>query len=158
MVIDLKKFETLRCSMHQPIGLCAGCFDLIHSGHIEHFILAKSICATLVVSVTPDKFVTKGPGRPYFNHQDRAKIVDAIGCVDYVLCDIWDDRTAMTAIRHIKPAIYFKGLEYASKSTEIGSDIYDEVSLVKSLGGRTEFVSGKVFSSTALLSELRALK
>lgn len=158
MIIDLEKCKALRSIMPQPIGLCVGCFDLIHSGHIEHFVLAKSMCVTLVVSVTPDQFVTKGPGRPYYNHQDRARIVNELRCVDYVLCDNWDDRTGMTAIRHVKPTIYFKGLEYASKSTEFGSDIYNEVSLVESLGGRTEFVSGQVFSSTALLTQLGVLK
>lgn len=159
MVINLEQLEQCRASLPQPVGLCLGCFDLVHSGHIEHFLLSRQQCNTLIVSVTPDQYVFKGPGRPYFNQKDRARIIDAIRCVDYVLCDNWEnDRTGMTAIRHIKPDMFFKGSEYALVSKKPGTDICDEVSLVESFGGKTRFVSGKIFSSTKILSELEVKK
>ncbi len=58
-----KKYE----SKNKKIVLCHGTFDLIHVGHIKHFASAKKYADILVVSITSDKFVLKGPGRPIFN-------------------------------------------------------------------------------------------
>ena len=53
------------------IGLCHGVFDLIHSGHIEHFKEAKKYCDILIVSLTSDKYVDKGLNRPIYNQNKR---------------------------------------------------------------------------------------
>ena len=65
-LINLKK-------NNQRIVLCHGVFDLVHIGHIKHFEEAKENGDVLVVSVTSDKFVNKGPGRPIYN--DKGKVM-----------------------------------------------------------------------------------
>ena len=61
-----------------------GVFDLLHIGHINHFQHAKKFGDVLFVTVTPDKFVNRGPHRPIFNEQLRAEAIAAISSVDYV--------------------------------------------------------------------------
>ena len=70
--------------MKKRIILCHGVFDVLHLGHIKHLIKAKSLGDVLVVSFTKDKFVDKGPNRPYFNLNQRMEAVAALTCVDFV--------------------------------------------------------------------------
>jgi len=63
---------------------CHGVFDLLHPGHIRYFEAAKKKGDILVVTITKDEYVNKGPDRPYFNEQLRLESVAAIECVDYV--------------------------------------------------------------------------
>ena len=63
LAIELLPFK----SEGRTIGLSHGVFDLVHPGHIQHFLAAKKQVDILVVSITADKFVNKGPGRPIFN-------------------------------------------------------------------------------------------
>ena len=64
------------------IGLCHGVFDLLHIGHIKHFTSAKKFGDLLVVSITSDKYVNKGPGRPIFNEKLRLEFLKNI-CARY---------------------------------------------------------------------------
>ncbi len=66
----------------KTVAMCHGCFDLMHLGHIKHFQAADSIADVVVVSVTPDIYVTKGPGRPVFTEQYRMEAIAALECVD----------------------------------------------------------------------------
>ena len=63
---------------------CHGVFDLLHIGHIRHFEQAKACGDVLVVTITSDDYVNKGPGRPAFNENLRTEAVASLGCVDYV--------------------------------------------------------------------------
>ena len=63
---------------------CHGVFDVVHPGHIRHLAAAKAEGDILVVTITADKFVDKGPGRPAFNEQLRTEALAALACVDYV--------------------------------------------------------------------------
>ena len=94
----------------KTIVQCHGTFDLVHPGHVIHFQEAKELGDILVVTVTSDKFVNKGPGRPYFNDQMRAKWLTALACVDYVV--LIPHATAVEAIECVKPNFYCKGKEY----------------------------------------------
>ena len=69
----------------KKIVLCHGVFDLLHIGHIKHFEEAKKFGDVLIVSVTSDEFVNKGPNRPVFNLALRAEALIALECVDYVI-------------------------------------------------------------------------
>src|SRR3954452_21027191 len=71
------------------VVLCHGVFDLLHIGHVRHFEQAKKLGDVLVVTLTPDRFVNKGTGRPAFPDQLRAEFVAALGCVDYVAVNTW---------------------------------------------------------------------
>ena len=62
----------------RKIVLCHGCFDLMHPGHIKYFQAAKKMGDVLIVTITPDEFVDKGPGRPVFNQQLRSESIAAL--------------------------------------------------------------------------------
>lgn len=66
-------------------GLIHGVFDVIHVGHINYFKEAKSKVDTLIVSVTADKFVNKGPGKPIFNLKKRIEVLNSIKYIDKVI-------------------------------------------------------------------------
>ena len=67
------------------IVLCHGVFDLLHIGHIKHLKFAKKSGEILVVSLTKDKFINKGLGRPVFNENIRAEMISNLSIVDYVV-------------------------------------------------------------------------
>ena len=68
---------------------CHGVFDLLHIGHIRHFEQAKKLGDVLVVTLTQDRYVNKGPSRPVFNEDLRAEAIAALDCVDYVAINRW---------------------------------------------------------------------
>ncbi|MBI3106792.1 MAG: adenylyltransferase/cytidyltransferase family protein [Candidatus Rokubacteria bacterium] len=129
---------------------CHGVFDLLHPGHIRHFEAARAEGDVLVVTVTPDRFVNKGPGRPVFNQRLRAESIAALQSVDYVAIDEWP--TAVEAIRRLKPAVYVKGSDYADAGDDLTGKIVDERQAVEEHGGRIHFTAEITFSSSGLLN------
>ena len=109
----------------KKIVMCHGVFDLLHIGHIKHFEKAKSLGEILIVSITADKFVNKGPGRPSFNEIDRLESLSAIKNIDYVVIN--NDYTATKLIQQIKPDIYCKGPDYKNKSNDLTGEIFNEI-------------------------------
>ena len=95
---------------------CHGTFDLMHAGHIKHLQHARSLGDMLVITVTSDAFVRKGPGRPVFTELLRAENLAALACVAYLA--ISDAETAINAIDHIQPHLYVKGSDYADASQD----------------------------------------
>jgi rfaE bifunctional protein nucleotidyltransferase chain/domain len=85
-------------------------FDLLHIGHINYLQSAKKLGDILIVSVTEDKFINKGPGRPFFTNNLRMQSLAALSCVDYIYLN--NAPTALEAIRLIKPNYYVKGKDY----------------------------------------------
>ena len=67
------------------VVLCHGVFDIVHPGHIEHFLQAKKRGNLLIVSVTSDRFVNKGPNRPIFDVNTRVKFLSSLEVVDFVV-------------------------------------------------------------------------
>ena len=63
--------------------MCHGVFDLLHIGHLNHFEEAKKFGEILIVSITDDAFVKKGPNRPVFKSYERSKMICALSYVDY---------------------------------------------------------------------------
>lgn len=123
-----------------------GCFDLLHIGHIKHLEEARRLGDILVVTITPDIYVNKGPGRPLFNENLRAEAIAALSCVDYVAINKWP--TAVEAIKHIKPDIFIKGSEFRNNPTPA---IIEEEEAVNSIGGKLVFTGGNVISSSSEL-------
>jgi len=132
----------------KTIVQCHGVFDLLHPGHIMHFEAAKREGDILVVTVTRDEHVDKGPGRPVYNQRIRTESIAALQCVDYVAQNEWP--TAVETIKKLKPDIYIKGSEYAE--ADMTRRIYAEAEAVKSIGGRIHFTDEPVFSSSQLLN------
>ncbi len=135
----------------KKIVLCHGVFDLLHIGHLKHFQKAKSFGDILIVSLTKDKNINKGVGRPYFNESLRAEFITSLSIVDYV--HLAEGIDALDIIKKIKPDVYCKGSEYKNKNKDITNNIIKEVRLVKKLGGKIEFSEDITFSSSKILNK-----
>ncbi|MDR1616236.1 MAG: PfkB family carbohydrate kinase [Syntrophomonadaceae bacterium] len=148
---DFAKLRPVFKAENKTVGLCHGVYDLLHPGHVIHFEEAKKQCDILVVSVTSEEFVRKGPGRPYFNNDLRIKFLCSLAIVDYVMLS--ESYTADDVIKAAQPDYYIKGGEYSSPEDDITGEIDAETALVQSFGGQAYFTSGAVFSSTRLLNK-----
>ena len=144
--------DTLRVLKDQGniIVHCHGVFDLLHPGHIQYFEAAKREGDILIVTVTPDEYVGRGPGRPVFNQRLRAESIAALECVDYVAINEWP--TAVEAIKKLKTDVYAKGSDYANREDDLTGQICKEEEAIKSIGGRIHFTDEITFSSTKLLN------
>lgn len=129
---------------------CHGVFDLLHPGHIRHLAEARSLGDLLVVTLTKDQHVNKGPGRPAFSEQLRAESVAALGDVDFVAIN--ETPTAVEAIRILQPSFYVKGADYEERAGDITQGILAEETAVKEFGGAIHFTHDITFSSTRILN------
>jgi len=134
----------------KKIVQCHGVFDIVHLGHVRHFNMAKKEGDVLVVSLTRDKYVKRGPGRPIFNEQLRAETLASLEVTDFV--SIVDAPTATDFIKRVKPDVYVKGIEYKAKDKDVTGKIYEEDDAVKSVGGRLAFTDDITFSSSSIIN------
>ncbi len=90
-----------------------GVFDLLHVGHVRYLTAARALGDALVVAINSDRSVRelKGPDRPVFNQAERAEILAALRCVDYVT--IFDDISPRRLITELLPDVLVKGGDYA---------------------------------------------
>ena len=79
----IKKISELKIK-NKKIVQCHGVFDILHLGHIKHFLEAKKNGDILIVTVTSDKFVNKGLNRPVFKQNYRMELLAELECVDFV--------------------------------------------------------------------------
>lgn len=136
-------------SAGKTIVHCHGVFDPLHIGHIRHFKDARRFGDVLVVTVTPDRFVNKGPHRPVFTEDLRAEAVAALSVVDYVGINAWP--TAVETIGLLRPDVFVKGSEFRSGKDITGAIQAEEVA-VRAAGGRLEFTDDLVFSASNLVN------
>ncbi len=129
---------------------CHGVFDLLHVGHIRHLEKAKAMGDVLVVTITPDEHVNKGPDRPAFPAELRAEHLAALDCVDAVAVNEWPE--AVETIRLLRPDVYVKGSEYAQAEDDISGNINTEREAIESVGGRLAFTEDITFSSSNLIN------
>ena len=119
-ILDLEKLA-LRIkdfkSKGKTVVLCHGVFDLLHVGHIRHFTEAKKMGDVLVVTLTPDQYVNKGPHRPAFTQNLRAEVIASLDVVDFVAINKWPN--AVDTIRLLKPSLYVKGPDYKEASKDV---------------------------------------
>ncbi|MBF0219419.1 MAG: adenylyltransferase/cytidyltransferase family protein [Gammaproteobacteria bacterium] len=130
--------------------LCHGTFDLMHAGHIKHLQRARQEGDLLIVTVTADAYVNKGPGRPVFPQTIRADSLAALSCVDYVAIN--SAETALNVIAALRPDIYVKGGEYQDEAADVTGNIRREREAVEAVGGAIFFTHEETFSSTQLLN------
>jgi rfaE bifunctional protein kinase chain/domain len=148
---EISKIISLEKSKGKKIVQCHGVFDLLHIGHIKHFNEARTYGDVLVVSITPDEFVNKGPGRPAFTTLLRLEALAALECVDYVIANKWP--TAENSILTIKADFYCKGPDYKNHSDDITGKIKDEEEAVNYVGGKIIYTDDITFSSSNLLNK-----
>jgi glycerol-3-phosphate cytidylyltransferase len=135
----------------KKIVLTNGCFDILQIGHVRYLEEAKKLGDMLIVGVNSDESVRilKGKGRPIMPEKERAEILSALECVDYVV--IFYEITPKYLIEQLKPDIHVKGGDYAM-------DEIPESKLVVSLGGKTVIlkeIEGK--STSALIQKILRL-
>ena len=127
-----------------------GCFDLLHPGHVKVLERARRLGDVLVVGLNSDRSVRrlrKGPGRPVTGQRDRAFVVAALACVDYVT--IFDDATPHQLVRRLQPDVLVKGADWAA-GTIVGRDT------VLGRGGRIVRVPLlKGYSTTRIIERIR---
>jgi len=133
------------------VVLCHGVFDLLHMGHVRHLEIAKREGNVLIVTLTADAYVNKGPGRPVFTEQLRAEMVAALEYVDYV--GINEKPTAEPVLSSIKPDVYVKGSDYKNADEDVTGKILAEREVVQKHGGKIVFTDDITFSSSTLINK-----
>src|SRR5215831_16099932 len=91
-----------------------GCFDILHSGHIDLLTQACALGDVLVVAINTDQSVSrmKGPSRPIIPEDERAELLNGLDVVDFVCC--FDEDTPLQAILEIQPDVLVKGADWAA--------------------------------------------
>jgi rfaE bifunctional protein kinase chain/domain/rfaE bifunctional protein nucleotidyltransferase chain/domain len=148
---NLKKILFKLKTKRKKIVLCHGVFDLLHIGHINHFYEARNYGDILIVTVTSDQYVNKGPNRPAFNEENRLKALAALNVVDYVALN--NSPTAISAIKELKPNVYCKGQDYKFHKNDVSGEIKNEINALKKNRGRIIFTKGATFSSSNLINK-----
>ena len=125
-----------------------GCFDILHVGHVKYLQKTKSFADYSIVLLNSDKSVRsiKGPTRPVNNEQDRAEILCALSCVDYVV--LFDEDSPRNLLDEIKPDVYTKGADYTMETLP-------EADIMKKNNTKVEFiefVQGK--STTGIIDKV----
>lgn len=129
---------------------CHGVFDLVHIGHIKHLQAAKRIGDILLVTLTPDRFVNKGPSRPAFPQHLRAEALAALACVDFVAINEWP--TAVETIQMLKPSVFVKGTAPGQGKRDHADGFSLEEQAIKAVGGRLVLTEEETYSASALIN------
>lgn len=129
-----------------------GCFDILHTGHIDYLEKARQIGDHLVIGINTDQSVSmlKGPSRPIVDEVSRSRVISALEFVDLVV--LFDEETPIDLIKALCPDILVKGKDY-NISNIVGADF------VLQNGGKVETIeltSG--FSSTNVIDKIKNLK
>ena len=140
-------------SSNKSVGLCHGCFDLMHIGHVRHFVSASKNCDFLFVSVTPNEFVNKGPDRPVIDEIDRALMISTLNFVDFTFINKYD--SGIKLIQDLKPTYYFKGVEYKKNPDLINPNFLKELEILKQNKGEMIFTSDEIRSSTKIINKIK---
>lgn len=137
---------SMRWPMH--VVLANGCFDILHIGHVEHLKQARAMGDKLIVALTHDAFVNKGPNRPINNWAARAEVLRELRCVDEVI----GSDSAMAAIRLLKPTYFVKGADYADGAhwTE------DVLAACEEVGTLIKFTTTTKISATDIIRKAMA--
>jgi rfaE bifunctional protein nucleotidyltransferase chain/domain len=125
----------------RTVALANGCFDLLHVGHVRYLEAAAQEADLLVVAVNDDGSVRqlKGEGRPLLSAADRAEIVAALRCVDYVV--IFGESTVEPLLELLRPEVHCKGTDYTEATVP-------EREMVSAYGGRVAIVGDPKDHST----------
>ena len=112
-----------------------GVFDLLHLGHLRYLRQARHLGDLLVVGVNSDESTRrlKGPERPLVPEAERAELLAALDCVDYVM--IFDEPTAEAALALLQPEVYVKGADYAERASRQQDTLLDGEELRRALAG-----------------------
>ncbi len=132
---------------YKKIVFTNGCFDILHIGHVRYLQEARAQGDVLVVGINSDNSVKKlkGPSRPIQNEQDRAEILSALSCVNFVC--VFDQETPIDLIHQVKPDVLVKGGDWPIEKIVGSSFVMSYGGVVKSL----QFIEGK--STTSIIEK-----
>jgi len=126
-----------------------GCFDILHVGHIKYLQKAKEFGDILILGVNTDDspyFKSKGPGRPILNQDERAELLSAVECIDYIV--LFNGEIPIKEVTAIEPDFIIKGGDYKEKDV-VGCK------LMKKTGGKVVIIPlVKGFSTTNIIKKI----
>jgi len=125
----------------RTIAFANGCFDLLHVGHVRYLEAAAAEADRLIVAINDDETVErlKGKGRPIMAAAERAELVAALRCVDFVV--VFPEPTVGPLLEALRPDVHCKGTDYTVESVP-------ERAIVEAYGGRTAIVGDPKDHST----------
>lgn len=128
--------------------LTNGCFDLLHVGHVRYLQAARALGDALAVAINGDDSVRKlkGKGRPLNSEKDRAEIIAALDCVDYVV--VFPELRATSLLKKVRPSIYVKGGDYTPETLDA-----EERAVLEDAGAEIRIVPFEAGHSTSELIE-----
>lgn len=145
-ITNIKELKEILNKKHndKKIVFTNGCFDILHRGHVEYLQKAKELGDLLVIGLNGDSSVKrlKGESRPINNEKDRAIILSALECVDYII--IFYEDTPFELIKKLRPDILVKGGDYKIENV-IGREYAKETILI-------DFVEG--YSTTKIIKNI----
>ncbi len=132
-------------SFNKKIVFTNGCFDILHRGHVTYLKHAKTLGDILVLGLNSDDSVRrlKGNERPVNNEQDRAVVLEALECIDYIV--IFEEDTPLNLIKNVMPDILVKGGDYKAEDV-VGKEYAGRVEII-------DFVEG--YSTTSTINKLK---
>jgi len=150
----VERVKVLKKLEYNTICLTNGVFDILHRGHVEYLQMAKRYADILIVAINYNESVKKNKGekRPINSTKDRAAVLAALECVDYVT--IFKDPTAKEVIKLIRPHVYIKGGDYNINTIDKGEKYY-----LKKCKSKVIFIPlSKGYSTTNLIEKIQGLK
>lgn len=145
-ITDIEKLKEIlnKKNNGKKVVFTNGCFDILHRGHVEYLQKAKELGDLLVLGLNSDSSVKrlKGESRPINNEKDRAIILSALECVDYII--IFYEDTPLELIKNLKPDILVKGGDYKIENV-VGREYAKETVLI-------DFVDG--YSTTKIIKNI----
>ena len=133
--------ELPELTRNRRVVLANGCFDILHVGHIRYLEDASRLGDVLVVAINSDRSVRqlKGEGRPILNEEERATLVSALRCVDYVV--VFQETDVSQVIDGLRPSVHAKGPDYTEETVP-------ERNQVRSYGGEVRIAGDPKDHST----------
>ena len=130
---DIKALVDIIHNSGKTVVCTNGCFDILHVGHVKYLEATKAFADFSIVLLNSDKSVKsiKGPTRPINNENDRAELLSALKCVDYVV--LFDENSPRNLLDEIKPDVYTKGADYTMETLP-------EADIMRKNGTRVEFI------------------
>lgn len=127
-----------------------GCFDILHVGHVRYLQKSKACADYLIVMLNSDSSVKalKGEGRPINCEEDRAELLSALSCVDYVV--LFEEKSPAKLLGDIKPDVYTKGADYTLETLPERDVVLEKNIKVEFI----EFVQGK--STTNVINKINS--
>ena len=147
---DLKRKVAQQRRKGKKIAFTNGCFDLLHLGHVSYLQEAKKANRILIVGLNSDQSIRKikGPKRPIVGEKERAPVLAALACVDFVI--IFREETPEKLIKNLRPDILIKGADWKGKNV-VGGEF------IQSYGGKVEYIKYiPQCSTTNMIEKIRA--